>query len=124
MQMCERRGAACCTQAVPPTIAHRSTREVSTFSLLMTASVNFSQPLFLCELGWWARMWSALVMVVGGHLTGKMENGGVALIIGQNEFTAGICQVKDLRKAAQKDVPLEPDARSVMAAIREVLEGE
>ena len=45
----------------------------------------------------------------------------VALIAGENEFAAGTCQVKDLEKAQQRDVPLEPDARSLIAAIREIL---
>jgi hypothetical protein len=34
-------------------------------------------------LGWWPRMWSAFLIVVGGHLAGKMENAGVALVLGQ-----------------------------------------
>jgi hypothetical protein len=34
-------------------------------------------------LGWWARMWSACLVVVGGHLSGKMENAGVGLVLGQ-----------------------------------------
>ena len=46
----------------------------------------------------------------------------VALIVGENEFAAGICQVKDLQKAQQQDVPLEANAASVIAAVREILE--
>jgi histidyl-tRNA synthetase len=45
----------------------------------------------------------------------------VALIAGENEFQAGTCQVKDLAKAQQRDVPLEPDAASVIVAVREIL---
>jgi len=45
----------------------------------------------------------------------------VALIAGQTEFDQQLCQVKDLQKAAQVVVPLEPDARSILAAIREIL---
>ena len=44
-----------------------------------------------------------------------------AVIAGENEFAAGTCQLKDLSAAVQKDVPLEPDAKSVIAAIREML---
>ncbi len=43
----------------------------------------------------------------------------VALIAGENEFNAGTCQLKDLQKAEQRDVPL--DAASIVAAVREVL---
>jgi histidyl-tRNA synthetase len=45
----------------------------------------------------------------------------VALIAGENEFASGTCQVKDLQKAEQRDVPLEPDARSIIARIREIM---
>ncbi len=45
----------------------------------------------------------------------------VALIAGSNEFESGTCQIKDLSSGTQKDVPLEPDARSVIAAIEEAL---
>jgi histidyl-tRNA synthetase len=45
----------------------------------------------------------------------------VALIAGENEFQSGICQVKDLQKAKQQDVPLETDAASVIAAVQEIL---
>ncbi len=46
----------------------------------------------------------------------------VALIAGDNEFTAGTCQVKDLESGDRRDVPLETDAASVVAAIKEILE--
>jgi len=46
----------------------------------------------------------------------------VALIAGENEFAAGTCQVKDLQKAEQHDVPLEPDAQSIIAAVRHILQ--
>jgi histidyl-tRNA synthetase len=46
----------------------------------------------------------------------------VALIAGQNEFDAGVCQVKDLQRGEKQDVPLEPDAASVVAAIRRILD--
>ncbi len=45
----------------------------------------------------------------------------VALIAGEKEFTSGTCQVKDLEQAQQRDVPLEPDAGSIIAAVREIL---
>ena len=45
----------------------------------------------------------------------------VALIAGANEFEAGTCQVKDLEKSVQQDVPLEPDAGSIIAAVEEIL---
>jgi histidyl-tRNA synthetase len=45
----------------------------------------------------------------------------VALIAGADEFDAGRVQVKDLEKAQQRDVPLEEDAASVIAAVREIL---
>ncbi len=47
----------------------------------------------------------------------------VALIAGENEFTTGTCQVKDLQKAEQHDVPLEPDAGSIIAAVKKIVEG-
>ena len=45
----------------------------------------------------------------------------VALIAGSSEFATGICQVKDLQKAQQHDVPLEPGAESVVAAVSKIL---
>jgi histidyl-tRNA synthetase len=47
----------------------------------------------------------------------------VALIAGADEFDSGVCQVKDLETATQRDVPLEPDAASVLAEIRRILSG-
>ena len=48
----------------------------------------------------------------------------VALIAGGDEFAAGTIQVKDLQKAQQRDVPLEPDAASIIKAVREIIAGE
>ena len=45
----------------------------------------------------------------------------VALIAGGNEFQAGVCQVKDLQTGTKQDVPLEADAASVIAAVKEIL---
>jgi histidyl-tRNA synthetase len=45
----------------------------------------------------------------------------VALIAGENEFATGTCRIKDLQRATQQDVPLEADAASVIAAVREIL---
>ena len=45
----------------------------------------------------------------------------VALIAGGDEFAAGMIQVKDLQKAQQQDVPLEPDAASVIKAVKEII---
>lgn len=45
----------------------------------------------------------------------------IALIAGENEFASGTCQIKDLQTGTQQDVPLEPDAASVIAAVKEVL---
>jgi histidyl-tRNA synthetase len=47
----------------------------------------------------------------------------VALIIGEDEFRSGRCQIKDLQQAVQQDVPLEPDARQIIAAVRQILSG-
>jgi histidyl-tRNA synthetase len=46
----------------------------------------------------------------------------VALIAGGNEFAAGTIQVKNLQTAQKQDVPLEPDARSVIQAVKEILQ--
>ncbi len=46
----------------------------------------------------------------------------VALIAGPDEFAKGVCQVKDLEHARQQDVPLEPDAQSIIEAVRRILE--
>ena len=48
----------------------------------------------------------------------------VALIAGGNEFAAGVIQVKDLQKVQQQDVPLEPDASSVIQAVKEIISGK
>jgi histidyl-tRNA synthetase len=45
----------------------------------------------------------------------------VAVIAGENEFGAGTCLVKDLADGSQANVPLEPDAESIVAAIRKIL---
>ena len=45
------------------------------------------------------------------------------LIAGEDEFNAGTCQVKDLQKAQRQDVPLEADAASVIAAVKDILAG-
>jgi histidyl-tRNA synthetase len=45
----------------------------------------------------------------------------VALIAGESEFASKTCRVKDLQEAQQRDVPLEPDAASLIAALREIL---
>ncbi len=46
----------------------------------------------------------------------------VALIAGQNEFTSGTCQVKDLRAAESQEVPLDESATQLVAAIRAILD--
>jgi histidyl-tRNA synthetase len=46
----------------------------------------------------------------------------IALIAGQDEFENGRCQIKDLRKASQQEVPLDEGASSLIAAIRAILE--
>ena len=45
----------------------------------------------------------------------------IALIAGDNEFTSGTCQIKDLATGTQEDVPLEDDARSIVTAARRIL---
>ena len=45
----------------------------------------------------------------------------VALIAGENEFRSGVCQVKDLRRGQQQDVPLQSDAAAIAAAVKEIL---
>ena len=45
----------------------------------------------------------------------------IALIAGDKEFTSGTCRVKDLTTGTQEDVPLEDDARNVVAAVRRIL---
>jgi histidyl-tRNA synthetase len=46
----------------------------------------------------------------------------LALIAGGDEFAQGKIQVKDLQKAAKKDVLLEEDFSSLVAAVKEILE--
>ena len=45
----------------------------------------------------------------------------VALIAGENEFSSGTCRIKDLQTGTQQDVPFEPDAASIIAAVKEIL---
>ena len=47
----------------------------------------------------------------------------IALIAGGNEFQAGVCQVKDLRTGCKQDVPLDADAKSIVAAVTAILSG-
>jgi histidyl-tRNA synthetase len=47
-----------------------------------------------------------------------------ALIAGPDEFAAGKIQVKDLQRACRQDVPLEPDAASIIKAVQEILAGK
>jgi histidyl-tRNA synthetase len=46
----------------------------------------------------------------------------VALIAGADEFNSGVCQVKDLARGRQQDVPVAPDAAELLAAVRRILE--
>lgn len=45
----------------------------------------------------------------------------IALIAGDNEFQAGVCQVKVLETGQKQDVPLESDAASIIAAVTKLL---
>jgi len=45
----------------------------------------------------------------------------VAIIAGSNEFQAGTCQIKDLASGGQQNVALDPDAASLVAAVKKVL---
>ncbi len=45
----------------------------------------------------------------------------IALIAGEDEFQSGRCRLKDLQAAQQRDVPLEPDAASIIDAVRKLL---
>jgi histidyl-tRNA synthetase len=45
----------------------------------------------------------------------------VALIAGEEEFAAGMCQVKDLKQTRQENVPLGPDYQDVIAAVKKIL---
>jgi len=46
----------------------------------------------------------------------------VAMIAGQNEFAAGKVQIKDLRAKSTEEVPLEEDAASLIARLRQLLD--
>ncbi len=46
----------------------------------------------------------------------------IALIAGASEFETGTIQVKDLAEKTQQDVPLEPDAASVIEALHRILQ--
>ncbi len=46
----------------------------------------------------------------------------VALIAGAEEFTSGVCQVKDLARGRQQDVPVAADAAELLAAVRKIIE--
>ena len=48
----------------------------------------------------------------------------VALVAGEQEFSSGTCQVKDLRSRSSREVSLDEQATHVVAAIRAVLEHE
>ncbi|MEN6459484.1 MAG: histidine--tRNA ligase [Thermoguttaceae bacterium] len=45
----------------------------------------------------------------------------IALIAGGNEFEKQVCQVKNLQTGDKQEVPLEPDAASVVAAVQKLL---
>ena len=45
----------------------------------------------------------------------------IALIAGQNEFDAGVCQVKDLAQRTKKDVPIAGDYAEVIAEVKKLL---
>ncbi len=45
----------------------------------------------------------------------------IALIAGENEFDSGVCQIKDLRRAVQQDVPLTNDAAAVIEEVKRIL---
>jgi histidyl-tRNA synthetase len=47
----------------------------------------------------------------------------IALIAGENEFQAGVCQIKDLAAGSQQNVPLDANAASLIAAIQKILAG-
>ncbi len=47
----------------------------------------------------------------------------VALIAGENEFQEGVCQVKDLVSGSKQNVPLDPGATALIAAIHKILSG-
>jgi histidyl-tRNA synthetase len=45
----------------------------------------------------------------------------VAIIAGSNEFQSGTCQVKDMVSGGQQNVALDPNAASLVAAVKLVL---
>ncbi len=45
----------------------------------------------------------------------------IALIAGGDEFERHVCQVKNLQTGEKQDVPLEPDAANVIAAVKGIL---
>jgi histidyl-tRNA synthetase len=45
----------------------------------------------------------------------------VALVAGSSEFDAGTCRIKNLATGDQQDVPLEPDAKSIIEAVKNIL---
>ena len=45
----------------------------------------------------------------------------VAVIAGSREFEAGTCQLKDLTSGTSQEIPLEPDAASLIGAISDLL---
>jgi histidyl-tRNA synthetase len=47
----------------------------------------------------------------------------VAIVAGSNEFQSGSLQIKNLANGTQRTVPLEPDAQSVVAALKEIFGG-
>lgn len=60
---------------------------------------------------------------LGGQLKYADRRGfRVAVIAGEDEFRSGTCRIKDLATAAQHDVPLEDNAQSIIAAVKEVLQ--
>jgi len=48
----------------------------------------------------------------------------VALIAGRNELDAGACQVKDLLSGTSREVALDEDGASLIAAVREILSAQ
>jgi histidyl-tRNA synthetase len=45
----------------------------------------------------------------------------VAIIAGSNEFQTGTYQIKDLATGGQQNVTLDPDAASLVAAVKKLL---
>ena len=46
----------------------------------------------------------------------------VALVLGEEEFQAGRCRIKDLKSGNQVEVPLQDDAAELIAALRRMLD--